>query len=135
MSERRYWRRASGSPMPESRQSRVPSVLEQCPVPAVALAADGAVLFANSAFSEILGCSCDAVASMSYEDIISALPAEETLFAVARLRADTIGGFSYPDGSTFFAKMRKSAVMHGADPVAIVTFEELSQRLSRLAEP
>ncbi|OBG30515.1 PAS domain-containing protein [Mycobacterium sp. 852002-51057_SCH5723018] len=109
-------------------------VLEQYPVPAIALADDGAVLFANTAFAEILGCSRHAVTSMSYEDIYSALPTEETLFAVGRLRANTIRSLWHLDGSTFFAKMSKLAMMRGAHSVAIATFDELIERLSGLME-
>jgi PAS domain S-box-containing protein len=110
-------------------------MLEQHPAPVIALADSGAVLFANTAFAEILGCSRDAVSSMSYEEIVSALPTEEALFALARLRADTIGEMLPLDGSTFFVKMSKSAIMRGVDSVAIATFEELMERLHRLAEP
>jgi PAS domain S-box-containing protein len=135
MLERRRSGWASDSPLAEPRQTPARLVLEQYPVPAIALADDGAVLFANTAFAAILGCSCDAVTSMSYEDIFSALPTGETLFAVARLRADTIGNLLHLGGSTFFAKMSKSAIMLGADLFAIATFEELMARLLALAEP
>jgi PAS domain S-box-containing protein len=131
---RRSWR-ATDSAMAEPRQTPALLMLEQYPVPAIALADDGAVLFANTAFAKILGCSRDAVTSMSCEDIISALPAEEALFAVARLRADTIGTLLHLDRSTFFAKMSKSAIMRGADTIAIATFEQLMERLSMLAKP
>jgi PAS domain S-box-containing protein len=110
-------------------------VLERIPVPAIALADDGAVLFANAAFAEILGCSPDAVTSMSYEEIFHALPTEETLFGVARLCADTIGDLQHLDGSTIFAKMTKTAVSRNGGPVAHATFDELMERLSALAEP
>ncbi|SPM30669.1 histidine kinase, partial [Mycobacterium terramassiliense] len=109
-------------------------VLERIPVPAIALADDGAVLFANAAFAEILGCSRDAVTAMSYEEILHALPTEETLFRVARLRAEAIGELQHLDGSMIFAKMTKSAVIRRAGAVAIATFEQLVERLSRLAE-
>lgn len=110
------------------------SALERIPLPAISLADDGAVLFANAAFAEILGCSRDAVTSMSYEEILHALPTEETLFGVARLCADTIGDLQHLDGSTIFAKMTKSAVIRRAGSVAIATFDQLVERLSRLAE-
>jgi PAS domain-containing protein len=119
--------------MAEPRQTPALEVLEQFPVPVIALADDGAVLFANTAFAEMLGCSRDAT-SMSYEDIFYALPTEDTLFAVTRLRADTIGELLHLDGSTLFAKMSKSAMMRGADSVAIATFADLMERLSGLAE-
>ncbi len=72
---------------------------------------------------------------MSYEQILCALPTEETLFGVARLRADTIGDLQHLDGSTIFAKVTKSAVTRRAGSVAIATFDQLVERLSGLAEP
>ncbi|WP_077101774.1 PAS domain S-box protein [Mycobacterium terramassiliense] len=134
MSESRRSRRASDSPTVKPRQRPALSVLERIPVPAIALADDGAVLFANAAFAEILGCSRDAVTAMSYEEILHALPTEETLFRVARLRAEAIGELQHLDGSMIFAKMTKSAVIRRAGAVAIATFEQLVERLSRLAE-
>jgi hypothetical protein len=95
--------------------------LERIPVPAIALTDDG--------------CSPDAVAAMTYDEIFHALPIEETLFGVARLRAEKIGDLQHLDGSTIFAKMTKSAVARNEGPVALATFDELMERLSGLAEP
>ena len=128
-------RRASGSPLVHPREASTLLLLEQFPVPVIALAEDGAILFANTVFAKILGCSRDAVISMSYEEIFYVLPPEETLFAVARLRADTTEGLQHLDGSTIFAKMSKSARIRGADSSVIATFDQLLERLSGLAEP
>jgi PAS domain-containing protein len=121
--------------MVEPPQQRALPALERIPVPTIALADDGAVLFANTAFAEVLGCSRHAITSMSYEQIFYALPSEETLFGVARLRADSFADLQHLDGSMIFAKMSKAAVMRRAGPVAMTTFSELMERLSRLAEP
>lgn len=53
----------------ESREIPARWVLAQYPVPAIAVADDGAVLFANAAFAEELGCSRHAVTSITYDDI------------------------------------------------------------------
>lgn len=135
MSESCHSRRASDSPAVEPYRKPALPALERIPVPAIALADDGAVLFANTAFAEILGCSRDALISMSYEEIFYALPSEETLFGVARLRAETIGDLQHLDGSTIFAKMSKSAVMRRAGPAASATFDQLMEQLSKLTEP
>lgn len=132
MSEICHSRRATNSPTVEPRRTPALPALERIPVPAIALADDGAVLFANMAFAEILGCSREAITSMSYEEVFYALPTEETLFGVARLRADT-GDLQHLDGSTIFAKMSKMAVMRRAGPVAVASIDELMERLSRLA--
>ena len=104
--------------------------LEQYPIAAVAVADDGAVLFANTAFAEVLGCSCDAVTAMSYADISCALPTDETLFAVSRLCPNTLGARRTRAAATCFVKMRKLAVFNGTASVAITLFEELLERLS-----
>jgi PAS domain S-box-containing protein len=124
------FRRPSDSAIAESRQTPTLPLLEECSVPVIAVAGDGTVVFANTAFADVLGCSRDAVTSMSFEDISSAMTTEETLFAVARLRADIIGSLLPLEGTTFFAKISKSAILDGADSVAIATFEELMERAS-----
>jgi PAS domain-containing protein len=135
MIERRPSWELRDSPMAEPPATPALLVLEQYPVPAIALAQGGAVLFANTAFAEILGCSPDAVTALTYDDIVAALPPEETLFDVARLHADAITSLQHLDGSRFLVKMSKSARLHGADGIAIATFEQLVERLAGLAEP
>jgi PAS domain-containing protein len=108
-------------------------MLAQHPVPVVAVADDGAIVFANTAFVAVLGCSGDAVASMSYEDICSFLPADETLVAVTRLGPNTIGRLLELGEATLFVKMRRSAILSAADSGPVTLFEGLMKRLSRLA--
>jgi PAS domain-containing protein len=120
--------------MAETLETPALLVVERCPVPTIATAENGGVLFANTAFAEILGCSRFVVTSMSYEDVSSALPTGETLFAVARLRADN-ANLLHLGESMFFAKMSKSALMRGEDAVAIATFQQLMARLPGVAEP
>jgi PAS domain S-box-containing protein len=130
------WRAGQPSDFAKAATHQSPArMLEQYPVPAIALADDGNVLFANAAFAAILGCSCDAVTAMGYEDILAALPSEETLVAVARLSADANGRLQHLDGATVFAKMRRSAIRSGHDALAIPSFDELTERLSGLANP
>ncbi len=108
-------------------------VLTQYPVPVVAVADDGAVVFANTAFADFLSCSCDAVTSSSYEDICSFLPPDETLIAVTRLEPDTIGRVLHLGQATIFVKMRRSAIVGAADSGPITLFDGLMKRLARLA--
>ena len=69
----------------------------------------------------------DAVTSISYEDICSVLPTDETLFAVTR-QGPSLMPLSQV---TFFAKMRRSAIPSAADSDAVAMFEELMERLWR----
>jgi nitrogen-specific signal transduction histidine kinase len=107
--------------------------LAQHPVPVVAVADDGAIVFANTAFADVLSCSCEAVASMSCEDICCFLPPDETLVAVARLGPNTIGRLLQLGEATLFVKMRRSAILSAADSGPVTLFEGLMKRLSRLA--
>jgi PAS domain-containing protein len=119
----------------EPPQIRALRVLTQHPVPVIAVADDGVILFANTAFADVVGCSCDALTSISYADICSFLPTDETLFAVTRLCPDTIGRLLQLGHATLFVKMRRSAIVSDADSGPITLLEGLVERLSRLAEP
>jgi PAS domain-containing protein len=115
----------------ESRQISALGLLEQCPVPVIAVADDGAVLFVSAAFAHLFGYSCDALTGMSYEDICSLLPPDETLSAVTRLGPNAfVGSLILSSQATIFVKMRKSATLSDADPDATAMFKELTEHLS-----
>src|SRR6201987_6473078 len=57
------------SPMAILKQLPALVVLERIPVPVLAIAQDGTVLFANSAFSEMVGWASDEVLSLKFDDI------------------------------------------------------------------
>ena len=118
----------------ESPQTSVLGVLEQCPIPLIA-AADGAVLFANTAFAHLLGYSREAITSRSYEDICSFLPPDETLFAITRLGSHLFGRLHPLGQATVFVKMLRSAIVNDADSDAVTLVKGLGERLSRLAAP
>ena len=124
--------RLADCPLAESRQLSVLGVLEQCPVPLIAVADDGVVLFASRVFEHLLGCSYGALTAISYEDICSVLPTDETLFAVTRLGPNGfVGSLMLSSQATVFVKMRKSATLSDADPDAVAMFEELTEHLAR----
>lgn len=114
-------------PMPTPQEISALGTLERFPVPTVAVADDGTVLFANTAFAAALGCSRAAVISMTYDDVINALPPEETLVAVARFHADTIVELRHLAGTTLYAKIGKSITMGSDDAVVLATFAELTE--------
>ncbi|MFN3007751.1 PAS domain S-box protein [Mycolicibacterium wolinskyi] len=111
------------------RQMPALVVLERFPVPVLAIAADGAILFANSAFAEMVGHSADAVNAMKFADIFHSLPADESAVSVVRAHADLIVELVHRDGSIVRARMSKSALLRGDDPVALATFQDLTERL------
>ena len=123
--------RPGDSLIAESRQMSALGVLGGCPIPLVAVADDGAVLFVSAAFAHILGYSCDALTWMSYQGICSVLPAGEALFAVTRLGPNATKSLMLSGQATVFVKMCKAAIRSAADPDAIAMFEEMIEHLSR----
>ena len=104
-------------------------VLERFPVPVLAIAEDGTILFANAAFAEMLGYSAEAVTALKFRQIFHTLPADESAVSVVRAHADLIVELVHQDGSIVRARMSKSALLRGDDPVALATFQDLTERL------
>jgi len=104
-------------------------VLERFPVPVLAIAEDGTILFSNEAFAEMLGHSAETVTALKFREIFHALPAEESVVSVVRAHADLIVELVHSDSSIVRARMSKSALFRGDDPVALATFQDLTERL------
>ena len=104
-------------------------VLERFPVPVLAIAEDGTILFANKAFAEMLGHSADAITALKFRQIFHTPPAEESAVSVVRAHADLIVELVHQDDSIVHARMSKSALLRGDDPVALATFQDLTERL------
>jgi PAS domain S-box-containing protein len=104
-------------------------VLERLPVPVLAIAEDGTILFANAAFAEMLGHTAEAVKSLKFRQIFHTMPADESAVSVVRAHADLIVELVHQDRSIVRARMSKSALLRGADPVALATFQDLTEQL------
>jgi PAS domain S-box-containing protein len=104
-------------------------VLERFPVPVLAIAEDGAILFANEAFADMLGYSAEAVKTLKFQNIFHTMPADESAVSVVRAHADLIVELLHQEGSIVRARMSKSALLRGDDPVALATFQDLTERL------
>jgi PAS domain S-box-containing protein len=104
-------------------------VLERFPVPVLAIAEDGTILFANEAFGQMLGYPAGVVRALKFRQIFHTLPADESAVSVVRAHADLIVELLHQDGSTVRARMSKSALLRGDDPVALATFQDLTERL------
>jgi PAS domain S-box-containing protein len=127
--ERRRDRQAGRSPMAVLRELPALVVLERIPVPVVAIAHDGTILFANEAFAAMLGYDQDTVVALKFEQIFQTLPLDESAVSVVRAHADLIVELLHLDGSTVRARMSKSALLRGDDPVALATFQDLTEQL------
>jgi PAS domain S-box-containing protein len=104
-------------------------VLERFPVPVLAIAEDGTILFANDAFADMLGYTADAVQELKFAQIFHTLPAEESAVSAVRAHADLVVELTHRDASIVRARMSKSALLRGDDPVALATFQDLTERL------
>src|ERR1700721_1277163 len=67
--ERRRNGQTSLSPMATLKQLPALVLLERIPVPVLAIANDGALVFANSAFSEMVGRAPEDVVSLKFDEI------------------------------------------------------------------
>ncbi len=86
-------------------------VLERFPVPVLAIAEDGTILFANEAFAEMLGHSAEEVTALKFQQVFHTVPAEESAVSVVRAHADLIVELVHQDGSIVRAQMSKSALL------------------------
>lgn len=104
-------------------------VLERFPVPVLAIAEDGSILFANTAFAEMVGRDPENVKALRFAEIFHALPADDSAVSVVRAHADLIVELQHQDGSIVRARMSKSALLRGDDPVALACFQDLTEKL------
>ena len=127
--ERRRDGKVGQTPMALLKELPALVVLERLPVPVLAIAEDGTILFSNNAFAEMLGYSADTVTALKFREIFHTLPAEESVVSVLRAHADLVVELVHSDHSIVRARMSKSALLRGDDPVALATFQDLTERL------
>jgi PAS domain S-box-containing protein len=127
--ERRRNGRAGDSPMDILTRLPAVVVLERVPVPALAMARDGIVLFANAAFAEMVGYRQDSLAGLAFPEIFHTVPEAVGALAGVHALANPVVELQHCEGWTVRARMSKSALMRCDDPVVLVTFENLTERL------
>jgi PAS domain S-box-containing protein len=126
-------RRQSGSPgdAPLDILRRLPAlvVLERIPVPSLAMVRDGIILFANSAFAEMVGYGQDQLAGAAFPEFFHTVPAALCGLSSVDAVSNLVVELRHGEGWTVRARMSKSALMRSDDPVVLVTFENLTERL------
>jgi PAS domain S-box-containing protein len=127
--ERRQGDKSNQRPIEVLRELPALVVLERFPVPVLAIAEDGTILFANGAFAEMLGYAADEVLTLKFHQIFHAMPADESAVGAVRQHADLVVELVHHDGSIRRARMSKSALVRGDDPVALAAFQDLTERL------
>jgi PAS domain S-box-containing protein len=131
--DRRGERRRNGSSgdSPTDLLRRLPAVvvLERLPVPTLAMAQDGTILFANTAFAEMVGSEQDTLAGLAFPEIFQTVPAEVAAPSGVDAVANLVVQLRHREGWTVRARMSNSAMMRRDDPVVLVTFDNLTEQL------
>ncbi len=127
--ERRRNGRSGQSPMATLKQLPALVVLERIPVPVLAIAHDGALVFANSAFSEMVGRAPEDVVSLSFNEIFQLPPTNESVVSVVQSLANEVVELAHRDGSSVRALMSRSALIRADDDIALATFQDLTEQL------
>ncbi len=130
---RRVERRRNGGSgdSPMDMLTRLPAlvVLERVAVPSLAMARDGIILFANTAFAEMVGYREDSLAGLVFPEVFHTVPAAVCALSGVDALANLVVELRHREGWTVRARMSKSATMRSDDPVVLVTFENLTERL------
>ena len=131
--DRRVERRRNGrsGDSPADILTRLPAVvvLERVPVPSLAMARDGIILFANTAFAEMVGYEQEGLAGLAFPEIFHTVPAEVAALSGVDAVANLVVQLRHCEGWTVQARMSKSALMRRDDRVVLVTFDNLTERL------
>ena len=124
-------RNKSSGDSPTDVLTRLPAVvvLERLPVPTLAIARDGIILFANTAFAEMVGYQQDRLAGLAFPEVFHTVPGVVDALSGVDALANLVVELQHYEGWTVRARMSKSALMRRDDPVVLVTFENLTERL------
>jgi PAS domain S-box-containing protein len=127
--ERRRNGSSADSPMDTLRRLPAVVVLERLPVPALAMARDGIILFANMAFAEMVGYQQDRLAGSAFPEIFHTVPVALCALAGVDALVNLVVELRHCEGWTVRARMSNSALMRHNDQVVLVTFDNLTERL------
>lgn len=127
--ERRRNRGSGDSPIEILARMPAVVVLERLPIPTLAVTRDGIILFANTAFAEMVGYEQESLAGLAFPEISLTVPAAVGTSAGVRALANMIVELEHREGWTVRARVSKSALMRSEDPVVLVTFENLTEQL------
>ena len=126
--ERRRNGSSGDSPMDVLMRLPAVVVLERVPIPSLAMTRDGIILVANTAFAEMVGYQQDGLAGLTFQEVFHTVPAALCALSGVDVLANLVVELQHCEGWTVRAKMSKS-LMRCDDPVLLVTFENLTERL------
>src|SRR5208337_3989630 len=116
---------------PSDILTRLPAVvvLERLPIPSLAMTRDGTILFASTAFAEMVGYQQDGLAGLAFQEVFHTVPAALCALSGVDALANLVVELRHCEGWTVRARMSKSALMRRDDPVVLVTFDDLTEQL------
>jgi PAS domain S-box-containing protein len=121
--------RAGQSPMETLEQMPALVLLERFPVPVLAVLQDGTIIFANTAFADMVGRDGDEVRSLKFHDVFHAAPVAISVLSLVDVLANMVVELAHKDGSTVRALMSRSALRRSDDQIALATFQDLTEYL------
>ena len=127
--ERRRNKMSGDSPTDVLTQLPAVVVLERLPVPTLAMAREGVILFANTAFAEMVGYQRDRLAGLAFPEVFRTVPGVVGALSGVDALANLVVELQHYEGWTVRARVSKSATMRRDDPVVLVTFDNLTERL------
>jgi PAS domain S-box-containing protein len=127
--ERRRNGRSGNSPIGILTRLPAAVVLQRIPVPSLAIARDGTILFANTAFGEMVGYRHNTLTGLAFPAIFHTAPAAVRALSDVHALPNLVVELQHCEGWTVRARVSKSALMQCDDPVVLVTFEDLTERL------
>ena len=107
--ERRRTAQASRPPMEVLSQLPALVLLERIPVPTLAVLQDGTIVFANTAFADMVGRDAEEVVALRFHDIFHGALETESVLSVVDGLANMVVELAHQDGSTVRALMSRSA--------------------------
>jgi PAS domain S-box-containing protein len=103
--------------------------LGRLPVPVLAIDREGTIIFANEPFTRMLGRTTETFTAMKFDQIFSSMAATPSPVLAVHAHAEQIVTLRHADGFRVRAKMSKSALPRGDDPVTLTTFQDLTEQL------
>ncbi|WP_163781639.1 PAS domain-containing protein [Mycobacterium cookii] len=127
--DRRRTAQARRPPIEALQQLPALVVLERLPVPTLAVLQDGTIVFANTAFAEMVGRDADEVVALKFHDIFYGALETDSVLAIVDGLANMVVDLAHKEGSTVRALMSKSALRRADDKIALATFQDLTEHL------
>jgi PAS domain S-box-containing protein len=104
-------------------------VLDRLPIPVLAVSQSGTILFANDAFAEMVGLPAAEVQAKQLDQIFYTAPRAHSAVRFMRDFAGLVVELAHADGSVVSARMSRSALLRSDDPVALTSFQDLTEQL------